>query len=159
MSRALCRVSCVMFDAGELPLCVCLCRSSSPPGPCAADERLQTLLPATGRQQYFCRRQKHSRRHVDTYFFKYDVSISSVSSTSSEIKQSNYLIRSHWHSSHSHGVHGHLSLHLSLHLSWHLAHLSCSGRTDWPRSTHGVVHHHRPKLALVALLRELLLRV
>lgn len=65
------------------------------------------------------------------------------------------LIRSHWHSTHSHGVHAHLALHLS----WHLAHLSCTAPTDRPRSTHGVVYHHGSKLALAALLGELLLGV
>lgn len=70
-----------------------------------------------------------------------------------------YLIRSHWHSAHSHGVHAHLALHLAMSRSWHLAHLSWSGPADWPWSTNGVVHHHGSKLALITLLRKLLLGV
>lgn len=66
-----------------------------------------------------------------------------------------YLIRSHWHSAHSHWVHAHLPLHLP----WHLGHLSHCGSTARPRPAHRVVHHHGSELALVSLLGELLLGI
>lgn len=56
-----------------------------------------------------------------------------------------YLIMTHWHATHAHGVHPHLPLHRH-HLSWPVH-----------STLHGSVHHHAPILRWCPLLGELLL--
>lgn len=158
-----CRVEpCASRLSLENASCVCVCV-------CVQHFMVQTALPQL-KSSRFCRQPQvfnNTSAETETVPLRCDFPLSALKHQLSLMSEhltpvcqsTTYLIRSHWHSAHSHGVHAHLALHLAMSLSWHLAHLSWTGPADWPRSTNGVVHHHGSKLALITLLRKLLLGV